>query len=62
MYEIIAITVAIVISILNFMFTYAVAKVVMEHAKVLSLLARAVSLLTTLYDGLITTTDKEDKE
>ena len=62
MYEIIAITVVIVISIFNFIFTYAVAKVVFEHAKVLSLLAKAVSLLTTLYDGLKTTTDKEDKE
>ena len=62
MYEIIAITVAIGISIFNFIFTYGVGKVVFEHAKVLSLLARAVSLLTTLYDGLITTTDKENKE
>lgn len=62
MYEIIAITVAIVISIFNFIFTYGVAKVVFEHTKVLSLLARVVSLLTTLYDGLITTTDKENKE
>lgn len=62
MYEIIAITVAIVISVFNFIFTYAVAKVVLEHAKVLSLLARAVSLLTELYHDLITPTDKEDKE
>lgn len=61
MCEIIAITVAIVISVFNFIFIYAVAKVVMEHAKVLSLLAKAVSLLTALYNGLITTTDKEDK-
>ena len=61
MFEIIAITVAMIISIFNFIFTCAVAKVVFEHAKVLSLLARAVSLLTALYDGLITPTDKEDK-
>lgn len=54
MFEIIAI----VISILNFMFTYAVAKVVYEHTKAFSLSVRAISLLTEL----ITSTDKEDKE
>ncbi len=62
MYEIIAITVAIVISILNFMFTYAVAKVVYEHTKAFSLSVRAISLLTEFYHDLITPTDKEDKE
>lgn len=62
MYEIIAVTVAVVISVFNLIFICGVGKIVMEHAKVLSLLAKAVSLLTTLYDGLITPTDKEDKE
>lgn len=62
MYEIIAITVAMVISVFNFIFTYAVAKVVMEHAKVLSLLAKGFSLLTELHFSSNKTTDKEDKE
>lgn len=62
MFEIIAITVVITFSVFNFIFTYAVAKVVYERTEVLSLLARAVSLLTELYSGLNTTTDKEDKE
>lgn len=62
MYEIIAITVAMVISIFNFIFTYSVAKTVLEHTKVLSLLAKTVAVLTEFYHDLITTTDKEDKE
>lgn len=62
MFEIIAITVVIVISAFNFIFTYAVAKVVYERTEVLSLLAKDVSLLTELYHDLITPTDKEDKE
>lgn len=62
MFEIIAITVVIIFSVFNFIFTYAVAKVVYERTEVLSLLAKAVSLLTELYHDLITPTDKEDKE
>lgn len=61
MYEIIAITVAMVISIFNLVFTYSVAKTVSEHTKVLSLLAKTVAVLTEFYDELNTTTDREDK-
>ncbi len=62
MYEHIAITVAIIILILNLVFTYSVAKTVLEHAKVISLLAKTVAVLTEFYAALSTTTDKEDKK
>ena len=61
MFEIIAITVAIVILVFNFIFTYAVAKVVLEHAQVISALAKGFLLLSELYLGSNATTDKEDK-
>lgn len=61
MYEIIAITVAIVISVFNFIFTYAVAKVVLNHAQTISLLVKHALLLDELYFSSNTTTDKEDK-
>lgn len=59
MYEIIAITVAMVISIFNLVFTYSVAKTVSEH---ISLLAKTVAVLTEFYAALNTTTDKEEKK
>lgn len=62
MYEIIAITVVIVISIFNFVFTYAVAKVVLNHAQTISLLVKHALLLNELYFSSNTTTDKENKE
>ena len=62
MYEIIAITVVIVISIFNFVFTYAVAKTVLNHAQAISLLVKHALLLDELYFSSNTTTDKEDKE
>lgn len=62
MYEIIAITVVIVISIFNFVFTYAVAKIVLNHAQTISLLVKRALLLDKLYFSSNTTTDKEDKE
>lgn len=61
MYEIIAITVAMVISIFNLVFTYSVAKTVSEHTKVISLLAKTVAVLTEFYSVLNSITDKEDK-
>lgn len=61
MYEIIAITVAMVISIFNFIFTYSVAKIVLEHTKVISLLAKTVAVLTEFYSVLNSITDKEIK-
>lgn len=68
MYEVIAITVAIVISVFNFIFTYAVAKVVLKHDQIISVLIKNASLLTKCYSLLTerylssnTTTDKEDK-
>ncbi len=61
MYENIAITVAIIISIFNFVFTYSVAKTVSEHTKIISLLAKTVAVLTEFYSALNATTDKEDK-
>lgn len=61
MFEIIAITVAIVISVFNFIFTYAVAKVVLNHAQTISLLVKHALLLDELYFSSNTTTDKEDK-
>lgn len=62
MFEIIAITVAIVISVFNFIFTYAVAKVVLNHAQTISLLVKHALLLDELYFSSNTTTDKEDKK
>lgn len=62
MYELIAITVAIVISVFNFIFTYAVAKVVLNHAQTISLLVKHALLLDELYFSSNTTTDKEDKK
>lgn len=62
MYEIIAITVAIVISIFDFIFTCSVVKVVFKHAQIMSLLAKGVSLLTELYLSSNKTTDREDKK
>lgn len=61
MYEHIAITVAMVISIFNLVFTYSVAKTISEHTKVLSLLAKTVAVLTEFYAALNPITDKEDK-
>lgn len=61
MYEIIAITVAMVISIFNLVFTYSVAKTVSEHTKVISLLAKTVAVLTEFYSVLNSITDKENK-
>lgn len=61
MYEIIAITVAMIISIFNLVLTYSVAKTVSEHTKVISLLAKTVAVLTEFYSALNPTTDKEDK-
>ena len=61
MYENTAITVAMIISIFNFVFTYSVAKTVLEHTKVISLLAKTVAVLTEFYAELNTTTDREDK-
>lgn len=62
MYEIIAIPVAMIILIFNFVFTYSVAKTVSEHTKVISLLAKTVAVLTEFYSVLNPITDKEDKE
>lgn len=62
MYEVIAITVAIVISVFNFIFTYAVAKIVLEHAEVISALVKGFLLLSKLHLSSNTTTDKEDKK
>lgn len=62
MFEIIAITVAIVISVFNFIFTYAVAKVVLNHAQTISLLVKHALLLDELYFSSNTTSDKEDKK
>lgn len=62
MYELIAITVAIVISVFNFIFTYAVAKVVLNHAQTISLLVKYALLQDELYFSSNTTTDKENKK
>lgn len=62
MFEIIAITVAIVISVFNFIFTCAVAKVVLNHAQTISLLVKHALLLDELYFSSNTTTDKENKK
>lgn len=68
MYEIIAITVVIIFSVFNFIFTYAVAKVVLKHDQIISFLIKNASLLTECYSLLTerylssnTTSDKEDK-
>lgn len=60
MYEVIAISVVIIVSIFNFVFTYAVAKVVLNHAQTISLLVKHALLLDELYFSSNTTTDKED--
>lgn len=60
MYEVIAISVVIIISIFNFVFT--VAKVVLNHAQTISLLVKHALLLDELYFSSNTTTDKEDKK
>ena len=62
MYKVIAITVVIIVSIFNFVFTYAVAKVVLNHAQTISLLVKHALLLDELYFSSNTTTDKEDKK
>lgn len=62
MYEVIAITVVIIVSIFNFVFTYSVAKLVLEHAQTISLLVKHAVLLDELYFSSNTTTDKEDKK
>ena len=62
MYELIAITVAIVISVFNFIFTYVVAKVVLNHAQTISLLVKHALLLDELYFSSNTNTDKKDKK
>jgi hypothetical protein len=68
MYEVIAITVAIVISVFNFVFTYAVAKVVLKHDQIISVLIKNASLLTECYSLLTkcylssNATNKEDKK
>nr|DAE20636.1 MAG TPA: hypothetical protein [Siphoviridae sp. ctJ3t72] len=61
MYELMAITVAMIISIFNLVLTYLVAKTVSEHTKIISLLAKTVAVLTEFYAELNTTTDREDK-
>lgn len=61
MYELIAIPVAMIISIFNLVFTYSVAKTVLEHTKVMSLLVKTVAVLTEFYSAINPTTDKEDK-
>lgn len=65
----IAISVVIIVSIFNFVFTYSVAKVVLKHDQIISVLIKNASLLTTCYSllterylSLNTTTDKEDKK
>lgn len=62
MYELIAISVVIIVSIFNFVFTYAVSKVVLNHAQTISLLVKHALLLDELYFSSNTTTDKEDKK
>lgn len=58
----IAISVVIIVSIFNFVFTYSVAKVVLNHAQIISLLVKHALLLDELYLSSNTTTDKEDKK
>lgn len=54
--------VIIIVSIFNFVFTYAVAKVVLKHDQIISVLIKNASLLTKCLLSLNTTTDKEDKK
>lgn len=54
--------VVIIVSIFNFVFTYAVAKVVLNYAQTISLLVKHALLLDELYFSSNTTTDKEDKK
>lgn len=54
--------VIIIVSIFNFVFTYSVAKVVLNHAQAISLLVKEGSLLTELYLDLKTIADKENKK
>lgn len=61
MYEVIAISVVIIVSIFNFVFTCSVVKVVLNHAQTISLLVKHALLLDKLYFSSNTTTDKEDK-
>lgn len=49
------------ISIFNFIFIYSVAKIVMKHDQIISLLVKDALLLTELHLSSNTTTDKEDK-
>lgn len=58
----IAISVVIIVSIFNFVFTYSVAKVVLKHDQIISVLIKNASLLTKCFLSLNTTTDKEDKK
>ena len=65
----IAISVVIIVSIFNFVFIYSVAKVVLKHDQIISVLIKNASLLTECYSLLTerylssnTTTDKEDKK
>lgn len=67
--------VVIIVSIFNFVFTYSVAKVVLKHDQIISVLVKNASLLTKCYSLLTkcysllterdlssnTTTGKEDK-
>lgn len=54
--------VVIIVSIFNFVFTYSVAKVVLKHDQIISLLVKHALLLDELYFSSNTTTDKEDKK
>lgn len=53
--------VIIIVSIFNFVFTYSVAKVVLNHDQAISLLVKNALLLTELHLSSNATTDKEDK-
>lgn len=53
--------VVIIVSIFNFVFTYSVAKVVLKHDQIISVLIKNASLLTERYLSSNTTTDKENK-
>ena len=56
------VVIIVIVSIFNFVFTYAVAKVVLNHAQTISLLVKHALLLDELYFSSNTTTDKEDKK
>lgn len=49
------------ISIFNFIFIYSVAKTVMEHNQIISLLVKDALLLTEFHLSSNTITDKKDK-